>query len=128
MANKTGFACGDGGCLPLSEEQATAIWDLAMRQKSDRAERMPDTESAVRAMCDATNRLRELGWRDAMYAPKDRPLLLIEAGSSGIHHGYRDDIGFWIEDGDTWPSRPVLFREQEPATAALDPVHQEPKA
>lgn len=38
---------------------------------------------------------------------------MIEAGSSGIHIGHRDDHGFWICDGDIWPSRPVLFREPQ---------------
>lgn len=65
----------------------------------------------VRAIFHAFDRLRKLGWREAIYAPRDQsPLLLIEAGSTGIHHGYRDDYGFWIAEGDTYPSNPILFK------------------
>ena len=55
--------------------------------------------------------LKKLGWRHIMYAPKDRsPMLLIEPGSTGIHEGYRDEISFWICDGDVWPSDPILWK------------------
>jgi hypothetical protein len=87
-----------------------------------RAKKMPTEHKAVEMLSDAYQRLRELGWREAMYAPMT-DLEMIEAGSSGIHVGYRDDIGFWIHDGgETWPSHPVLYRER----AASVPPHERP--
>lgn len=62
-------------------------------------------------MFTAFDALRKMGWREAVYAPKDTPIELIEAGSTGIFLGRRDDAGFWVFDGgDTWPSRAILFR------------------
>lgn len=73
-------------------------------------------EVEIRIIFNAFNRLQKLGWRAAIYAPRDRsPLLLIEAGSTGIHHGYRDEHGFWVHDGETYPSNPILWKaEVEP--------------
>lgn len=105
-----GIMCGDDGCRPISREAAEALWSAAKEHQRKRAEAMPDEPTALRAMVDAYQRLKELGWRDATYAPKDEPIEMLEVGSTGIHRGYRDDIGFWIQDTDTWPSRPVLFR------------------
>jgi hypothetical protein len=109
-----GFACGEHGCRSLSPSDGQALWDEAMRQKATRAERMPDETAAVRALCDAYQRLKELGWKEVAYVPKHKHLDgidMIECGSSGIHSGYHDEHGFWINDAnDTWPSRPVLYR------------------
>lgn len=118
-----GFACGDEGCHQITREQAEALWAAAMKAKAERAERMPDDMAAIRALTDAHHRLKELGWRDAIYAPTIETcaeLELIEVGSSGIHRGYRDhEKRFWINDTDTWPSRPVLYREVKPASVSL---------
>ena len=69
---------------------------------------------AARAMWDARYRLKELGWRDAVYCPRDgRALMFVEPGSAGIHEGHCDDQGqVWLHShGDLWPSKPVLYRE-----------------
>ncbi len=107
------IACGDAGCLYLTADEATALYQAAHRQAAERAARLPDDTTAIRALTDAHSRLMELGWRDATYAPSDySPLQIIEVGSSGIQSGHRDVEGrFWIQEaGDLWPSRPVLFR------------------
>lgn len=101
---------------PLTRTEADAIMAAADAQQKARAEAMPTEEAAVRALADAVHRLRELGWRDSCYAPKDVPILMIEPGSSGIHRGTQDgewpNQRFWIHDaGDMWPSRPCLFKE-----------------
>lgn len=101
----------------LTKEQAEAIWAEAKRQEAERAEKMPTVEDALFQMTQAHHRLKELGWREAMYCPKDgTPFEVIEPGSSGIHiaHYWGEwPSGSWfIEDnGDLWPSRPCLFRE-----------------
>jgi hypothetical protein len=101
------------GTFTLTEEQKQAILKDALDQRDARRASMPTDQDAVRVICDGYHRLQELGWREAMYAPRDSDvtLELIEAGSSGIHVGYRDTEGhFWIQDDDTWPSSPILWR------------------
>lgn len=111
----TGIACGENGCRMLTQAEAEAILESVQQAKRERNERIPDETTALRAMMDAWIRLKDFGWRDATYAPADNsPLRLIEVGSTGIHNGYRDEERrFWIDDGDTWPSRPILFKPKE---------------
>lgn len=99
------------GTFTLTDEEKRAICAAADDARQARAASMPTDLDAVRVIANGVQRLEELGWREAMYAPKDGTLLLlIEPGSMGIHTGYRDDIGFWIVDDDTWPSHPILWR------------------
>ena len=86
--------------------------------KQKRSEDMPTESDALRAMFQAYQRLRELGWRDAIYCPKDGSHFnAIEAGSTGIHDCSYDGEWpkgrWWIYDGDIWPSRPILFKLKE---------------
>lgn len=113
------FADGHGGFRhePLLESEVRKLLLQADESKAKRAADMPDEKAAIRAMFDAWLRLRELGWREAIYCPKDGSLFkAIEPGSTGIH-----DCSYWGEwpDGDwhvhddndnTWPSRPILFK------------------
>lgn len=106
---------GKDGCSweDWPESSVRALIDGANAARAKRAEDMPDDSAALGAMFQAHQRLKEMGWRDAIYAPKDgSPLELVEPGSTGIHAGYRDAEGrFWIVDDDVWPSRPTLFRQ-----------------
>ena len=100
---------------PLTRAEADALLAAADARQKARAEALPTEQDAVNAMCDAYHRLKELGWREACYAPTGTPLRLIEPGSSGIHEGRNDGEwphqSFWIaEAGDLWPSRPCLFK------------------
>lgn len=98
---------------PLTRAEADAILEQCEREEAERAEKMPDERAAIRALWSAYQRLRELGWRDAIYGPTDgRELEVIECGSTGIHRAYRDkERRYWVLDGDVWPSKPVLFRD-----------------
>jgi hypothetical protein len=60
---------------------------------------------AIQTACRA---LEKLGWRHAMYAPRDNSTFLsIGIGSTGIHETTRHEDGsFWIYDGDVWPATP----------------------
>ena len=100
---------------PLSADEAKAIWEAAEKAQVDRAAQMPDEKAALRVLMDAHTRLRELGWREAIYCPKDGShLQAIEAGSTGIHdcsyEGEWPKGSWWLYDGDIWPSRPILFK------------------
>lgn len=101
---------------PLSAGEAETIWNSIQRAHEDRVARMPDEKSALNAMHDAYTRLKDMGWRDAIYCPKDGSTFeIIEVGSTGIfrahYQGEWPTGSWWAEDaGDLWPSRPTLFR------------------
>ena len=85
-------------------------------QKAARAEQMPTEHDCLRVMMQAYLRMKELGWNDAIYCPKDGSVFhAIEAGSTGIgtchYSGEWPDGSWWMHDaGDLWPSRPILFK------------------
>lgn len=86
------------------------------------ARAMPDEAAALRVLDTAYERLKALGFRAALYCPKDgRARQFIEAGSLGIHVGHREADGtVWLADGgDLWASNPILFSEM-PAPAGPD--------
>lgn len=114
----------------MSATSAPDAGDLLRRIDSavkERAKRLPDEPAAIAAMVDAYSRLKELGWNDAIYCPKDGTWFdVIEVGSTGIHRcqyiGEWPDGSWWISDGgDLYPSYPTLWRqtstssEQEPS-------------
>lgn len=112
-----------------SEEQWTQLL-AALRERHERDEaEMPDDRAALLVMFRGFDRLRQLGWRDACYCPKDGSTFeVIEAGSTGIHRAHYEGEWpkgtWWIhEDGDLWPSRPILFRLIPPAA----PCDESPK-
>jgi len=88
-------------------------------QEKRRAEKMPSESDALKQMFNAFLRLKDLGFKDSMYCHKDGSKFeSIEAGSTGIHketvyYGVWPNGQFFIFDnGDLWPSRPILFREK----------------
>ena len=106
----------DGSHVALTEQEAAAIWESIDRATAERAAKYPDERSAINGMMDAYTRLKELGWREAVYCPKDGSTFdAIEMGSTGIHKCYYEgkwpDGHWWIPDEcDVWPSRPCLYR------------------
>lgn len=106
----------DGAHIPLSKADAECLWRACEDAERRAAEEMPDEEAALRVMARAHGRLLKLGWRDAIYCPKDgTEFEAIEVGSTGIHRciylGKWPRGSWWIiADGDMWPSRPILFR------------------
>jgi hypothetical protein len=109
----------DGSHVPLSKEDAEKLWQQADASQKARAAKYPTEQSAIDAISDAVDRLKELGWKEPMYCPKDgRVFSVIEAGSTGIHDcvymGSWPD-GSWniLADGDVWPSHPTLFKPKQ---------------
>jgi hypothetical protein len=91
------------------------MWAKAEAAHTKRIADMPDEHSAIHRLWDAQERLKELGWKDPVYAPMDgSPLDVIELGSTGIHRAYYEGEwptgSWWIHDGDVWPCRPALAR------------------
>lgn len=128
VGHKT-FSDGQGGHYhePLTRAEADAIWAECERLEAKRAEDMPTEQDAINAMFEAYQRLRELGWREAMYCPKDGSIFkAIEVGSTGIHDCFY--LGEWPKgnweypcEGDLWPSRPILFKPAEPSVQSEKP-------
>ena len=103
---------------PLRASDADKIMDAVREADKRRAELMPDEQAAIRMMFEAHKRLRELGWNNAIYCPKDGSEFdVIESGSTGIHRchysGEWPTGSWWVSDEhDTYPSRPVLYRKR----------------
>jgi len=106
----TAFACTEedmqaGGFGPLPSDPK-AIY-----------KKTPEETQFLAAMFQAYDDLRNLGWRESMYCPRDRStVLLISAGTTGIFEGYRDEEGwFWCYDGDVVALRcdPVQGRRRK---------------
>lgn len=107
-------------------EELDSILAAHEKAKADRATEMPDESAALAVMFRAHQRLKELGWRDAIYCPKDGKIFkAIEAGSTGIHDCRYDGewpTGSWwlLSDDDAYPSRPILYKDattNPPATS-----------
>ena len=117
-------------CRPVETTDRHFDRLLAAIERSDtaQAKRMPDVRAALDQMFDAFDRLRKLGWRDAIYCPKDGTVFeSISAGSTGIrdcHYEGEWPKGSWWthDDGDLWPSRPILFRLKGSDTSMGIPV------
>jgi len=99
----------------ISETEFAHLFSAIEEGEAKRAARMPTEADALREMFTAWQRLKDLGWKEAIYCQKDgTEFLAIEAGSTGIHSctysGKWPDGHWWIHDGDIWPSRPILWR------------------
>lgn len=108
----------DGSHVPLTKDQAEALWLESERQSAARAAKLPDEKSAISALFEAQVRLKELGWSAAIYCPKDGThFQVIEAGSTGIFDCRYDGDwpdGTWttFDERDAYPSSqgPLLFK------------------
>ena len=110
------------GIINVTEDQWNAQ-EAAFKARDDaRAALMPTEQDAIKMMAEAFTRLKDLGWREAIYCPKDGSTFdAIEPGSTGIHpthySGEWPTGSWWCEGGgDLWPSRPCLYR---PSTEEL---------
>ena len=103
---------------PLTRAEGEALWARAKEREAKRAADMPDEQSAINAMHDAWLRLKELGWREGMYAPRDGTTFkVIEIGSTGIfdcdcHGEWPDCTWTAYDEHDAYPSSqaPAMFK------------------
>lgn len=123
-----------GAQIPLRRAEAETIMAACDAKQAKRAADMPDEAAALNVMHDGYTRLRELGWRKAIYCPKDgTPFQSIEAGSTGVfrthYTGEWPTGSWWVEDdGDLWPARPSLFKLYPEEQAAYDARMAEARA
>lgn len=122
----TGERCSETGFPVLRHESLTraegeALWKHVQEREAERAARMPDEKSAINALFDAWLRLKELGWKEPMYCPKDgTKFRIIELGSTGIFEGaYR---GTWPRGcWDSWDDHDSYCSSTGPAMFQLFP-------
>lgn len=105
-----------GGIIHADADQWDRLVSAGDAEKDARAKLMPTETDAIDLMNQAYQRLRELGWKEAIYCPKDGSEFdAIEAGSTGIHPTHYSGewpTGGWMvaSGGDLWPSHPCLYR------------------
>lgn len=95
---------------------ADEILEQVDAAQAKRRSELPTERDALTAMWRAHERLRDFGWNDAKFCPKDGTFFhAIEAGSTGIHlcnyDGEWPKGRWWIYyEGDVYPARPILWR------------------
>lgn len=113
----------DGSHAPLCRIDADELMARIDAETARRTADMPTEQDAIRRLHDAWLRLKDFGWVEPRYGPKNVLVSIIELGSTGIHQGsYEGEWAkgsWWIHDGDTWPSDPAMVRAipdaEEPA-------------
>ncbi len=77
-----------GEHLPISADEAKVLWAACEAADAKRRGLMPDSMAALDLMQDALTRLKDEGWHDGIYCPKDgSTFAVIEFGSTGIFTG-----------------------------------------
>lgn len=85
-----------------TSEEAEVIWQAVEAATVKRAERLPTAESALRALLDAQERLRELGWSlgGGLRVRRGDDCAVAQTGSTGIWRGWVDAEGSYVHFGD----------------------------
>lgn len=75
---------------------------------------MSDEEirKSLKVIADEFRKLKAAGWREPHPSSDcDHELLILEAGSTGIHDGYCDDEeNYWIDDDEVSSTYPLLVK------------------
>ena len=102
---------------PLTRGEADTWIEKWDADEKLRNELMPDEKTAIEMLFNAHRRLKDFGWNDACYCPKDgSEFLALEAGSTGQHvcvyRGEWPKGNYWIQDPELGPSpsNPVLYK------------------
>lgn len=93
----------DGTHVPLTSEEADALWKYVEEAKAKRATDMPTAEDALRTMLDAKQRMQDLGWwlgGGLRVKPGDQ-CAVAEFGSTGIWSGRLDDQRKYVTYADS---------------------------
>ena len=98
----------------VTQDISTILMTAQLRRK-ERAEHLPTTDHCTVALLQVVERLRELGWQAAEYAPRNRSFNAVVLGGSGVHRcmWIGGTTGGWFleDDHDWWPARIVVWKE-----------------
>ena len=79
----------DGSHVALSADEAKALWERIENEKNERASKLPDSLACLSAISQAKNRMRELGWREGVYCPRNGETFAVsQIGSTGMWSGH----------------------------------------
>lgn len=117
---------------PRPEGKKNSIQVLMEQQRlfhKSLQELLPTEKDAMELVWIGIQRLKDLGWKDAIYCPKDKGnrSRFWECGcigsAPGFYFGEWPNGTWFIEDrGDAWPSNPSLFR---PMTVGEEDLEKE---
>lgn len=101
----------DGSHVPLSKDEAEGLWKSVENARAKRNEAMPTTRDALRALIDAEERMRELGWwlGGGLRVRKGDECAVTQQGSTGMWRGRIDDEGKYVHFGDCVSSPQKCF-------------------
>ena len=78
----------DGSRVPLTEQEAKDIHAAIQKTVAERAEKLPTTVSAMQAISEAVERLRELGWT-TMGPKESETVACVQFTSTGMWEATR---------------------------------------
>lgn len=91
----------DGTHVPLTEDEATALWNHVEAERERRAKEMPTAQDALRLLIRAEERLRELGWwKNSFRVKPGDECAIAETGSTGMWRGFVDVERKYVHYGD----------------------------
>lgn len=92
----------DGSTVPLSEDEAKAIWQSVEAAREKRAQDMPAARDALASISDAHSRMNELGWwrGGGLRIKRGDEYAVAQSGSTGIWRGRLDIEGKYVHFGD----------------------------
>lgn len=93
----------DGTCVPLTKDEANAIFKAEEAAKEMRAGDMPTARDTLAAMIRAEARLRDLGWWQGggLRVKRGDECAVAQTGSTGIWRGRIDSEGKYVLFGDS---------------------------
>jgi hypothetical protein len=95
-----------------------AAHDALNKARERRNDLMPDEQAALSVLYMAWERLKDFGWNDPVYCPKDGTEFdVIELGSTGVFSAkyvgeWPDGMWYLMDDRDVYPTarQPSMFR------------------
>ncbi|NOV17871.1 hypothetical protein E5S70_17610 [Ensifer adhaerens] len=107
----------DGSRVSLTEEEAKELWQVVKQAGKDRAERLPDAKACLTALSSAKDRMRELGWRDSRYCPRDGSTFAVcEIGSTGMWSAFYHEPYIHYADCVSTQGPHVFFKAMDKLT------------
>ena len=107
----------------MTNEEMDKLWG-SLADATKRLAKLLTEQHCLRAINDAYERLKELGWKEMCGAPKDMPCEAIWPGATMIGEARwaafsasfseAQGDGAWIaRPWEHWPSQPILYRPRE---------------
>lgn len=92
----------DGSRVPLTGEEAEAIWKAVETARARRDAAMPTAKDALEAISAAHSRMNDLGWwlGVGLRVRRGDECAVAQSGSTGMWRGRVDAEGKWVHFGD----------------------------